>query len=852
MTGAAHRGGTPLSGARRRAGLALGVARARMVLESRVSHPRVDGTLRTDAPEPVEVVRDHAGVPHVQAESAAGAWWGLGFVQAQDRLFQVDSLRRLASGRVAEALGAPGLATDRLMRRLGFADRAGRDYAWAGVAERAALAAYARGFNAGVRSLSALPPEYALLGAAPEPWHPEHSLLLGRFVLFAFSDNWPSELLRAQLVAALGPEAAAAVEPGLAGRAGVTAAGATATGATATGATVTGAPAAAADLLAAYRAAVTVGMPPRGGSNAWAIAGRHTRSGSPILANDPHLAPRAPAFFHVVHVRGGELDAIGAAIPGVPGIVSGHNGRVAWGITAGLSDSADCYLETVDPQHPLRYRTPDGWAEGRVRVERIAVAGGDPVEEHVLETRHGPVIGPALPAAHDLGDGRAIALRATALEAGATLGPLLRLAGAATVAEAQAALAAWPGPPFNFVLADRTGTIGYRHAGQVPARADGEGLLPQDGATSPGPPPPLPAAALPALLDPPEGIIVSANQPPGGAAYLGADWCEPWRAERITALLTARGEHTVASQFPIQCDVVSAPMLALVERVLPALEPGAADAAEAADGGRQPWADPALRALLRSWDGAMRAGSPQAALAGALWREVAAALAGRLAGAADGVLLGRQAGPYARGSIAARLGGWVPMQLDALPLGDRTRLVRAATTRAIGTLRDALGADPGGWRWGAVHHVTFRHPLADVPGLGDRCSPGPFAAPGDLNTVWQGGTIPLDGQREGLQAAGDLPAYRQVIDLGDVDRSVFQLPTGNGGIPGHPRYDDCVAEFFSGRYRPLLWSAEAVAAYAEHRLRLLPTPGGEAAEAPDAAPDAAPGPAAAGPAEAPA
>ena len=792
------------------AGLASGVARAIALARTGRSHPRVDGRREVDGlAAPLAIVRDRFGVPHVLAGSEADAIFGQGFVQAQDRLFQLELFRRAGAGRLAEVAGARALDADRFARRLGLAGRADDDLASCGAAERELLEAFARGVNAGIGSLRALPPEFAVLRTTPEPWRPEHSLLLGRLLMLGFASNWDAELERERLVAALGPERAALLDVAY----------------PADAATTTGHPSAGASerLLAAYEATAVAGMPTHGASNAWALSGARTRSGAPLLACDPHLRAGVPGLFHVVHVAGGGLDVIGADVPGLPGVIIGHNREVAWGVTAGLADVSDCYVEELDPDDPERYRTPQGWQRGTVRVERIAVRGAASVEETVLETRHGPVIGPVLP-----GQDRAIALRSTALEGGETVGPLLDANRARDVAEFEAAVGRWPGATFNFVFAGRAGSIGYRMGGSIPRRARGAGLLPQDGARSPGPPEPLPGEEMPRALDPPGdgggGAVVSANQAPGGPHELGEEWCAPYRADRIAELLAARDEHTVASMQAIQLDLFNAGLVELRDLLL------------ARDGVAGASIDPGVRAVLAGWDGQSHAGSVGAAIMQTVYSEATAALVARVAGPEADLVLGKGLGApvgeesrfhyHLQGRIVAALVEAAAPWCD--DEADRDRVLRAATARALEELRDRLGTNVEAWRWGALHVQRRPHPLDGIPGLGRSFSLGPFAMPGDVNTVWQGGYTPYGGP--GAQG-GFFPVYRQVLDLGRWDRSTFHLPAGNSGIPGHPQYDDCVREFLEGRQRPLLYSAEAVHANTAHTLVLDPPAAPDAVDA---------------------
>lgn len=774
----------------RGAQLLPGAARASYVTLKRSAHPVVDGRIAVHyLDKSVDVLRDRYGVPHIFADSEQDAFFGQGFVHAQDRLFQMDSMRRAAAGRVSEWAGATALEADRFMRRLGLVDIAGRDLAATGDEERELLAAYARGVNEAIRTLPALPPEYAFLGIAPEPWHPEHSMLLGRFVLFSFASNWDTELLRERLLVALGPERAAAVDPSYPVDAYTT----------------TGKPPAPATerVLRSYQAALEAGLGSGFASNAWAVTADRTTTGAPLLASDPHLDSRMPGLLHVSHVVGGRFDVIGAGVAGIPAITMGHSRDLAWGITAGLADVSDCYIETVDPKDPTRYLAPDGWATGRTRIERIEVRWGETIEECVLETRHGPVIGPAI-----RGETRAIALRSTALEPGDPLAPVLDLCRATTVEEFDDAVGRRPGVPFNYVFACRDGRIGYRMSGNIPLREHGEGLFPQDGARSPGPSSFRPLEEMPHRLDPADGLVANANNAPGGPYELGDEWCEPWRVERIVEILRSQPRHSLESFQAMQIDTYSAALVRLNDLL---------DAANVVEDGE-------IRALLLAWDGKLEADSPGAAIVSTVYREIARSLAIRLAGSEAPTVLGSGLGVIGGGSFSYRLQGAVLRALETggplwfADIADRDRTLRAAVQRALQTLRGDLGPIPWQWQWGALHRWRLPHAMVAVPGLGRWFSRGPYPFPGDGNTVLQSAYSVFRGP----DAASILPGYRQVIDLADFDRSVFQLSTGSSGIPGHPRYGDCVTEFRSGRYRPLLYSREAVGRHIEHVLRLEP------------------------------
>ncbi len=772
--------------------LARGLGRSTVAVASRRAFPQADGVLRVEGTtSTVDVIRDRHGVPHVFAQTDADVLFGQGFVHAQDRLFQMDLLRRVAAGRLAEVAGARAINSDRFMRRLGLDHAATRDLAVASAENRALLDAYARGVNEGIRTLRALPPEYEVFGGAPPPWRPEDSLLVGRLILFGFSGNWDTELLRERLIRSLGIERAAMIEPVHRG-----------------GTTTTGRPHvdAAERLLASYRAAVEAGMPSGAASNAWAVTGRHTTTQAPLLASDPHLSPRLPGLLHVTHLSGDTIKAVGADFAGVPGIAMGHNEHVAWGITAGMADVSDCFVEEFDPSDPLRYLTPNGWATAEERVERIDVRDGVPVEERVRITRHGPVVAPAL-----RGETAAIALRSTALEPGDLVDPFLAMARARDLDEFERAVEGWPGTTFNFVFADVQNRVGYRMVGKVPRRATGEGLLPASGATSPGPAEPLGLDEMPRLVDPPSGVVVSANQAPGVAAELGEEWAEPRRAERIVGLLASREKHHVASFQAIQTDRYSAHLVRLRDLLL----------------SRGAVADPE-GPILQRWDGRLDPESAGAAIASITYESLARSLAQRVAGAEASLVLGEGVpGAPGASSYVYRMQGQIVQAAEraAEPwfdgIEDRDRQLAGAAARAVEFLRGYLGADARGWRWGALHHYHPSHPLGDVPGIGRIFGAGPSPFGGDVNTVLQAAYTLYDA-RTGAKDAEIAPAYRQVVDLADFDRSTFVLPTGNSGIPGHPRYLDCVPDYLAGRQRPLLFRAAAIEHAAEARLSLVP------------------------------
>ena len=424
---------------------------------------------------------------------------------------------------------------------------------------------------------------------------------------------------------------------------------------------------------------------------------------------------------------------------------------------------------------------------------------GDAVEAVVLAPRHGPVIEPLEP-----GDDRMIALRCTVLEDGDLAEAFFGMLTARTVADMHRVIDSWAGSTFGFVFAYVDGAFGQRLAGSVPRRSPGDGLLPTDGAISPGPSAVRPGHELPARLDPPRGFVVAADNAPGSDATPGSEWCEPWRAERITQLLEATPQHTIATFEAIQIDR---------HWTLRSRSELSVQCVESDDG---------AAALLTEWDGDLALQSAGAALVETVYRELARGLVARVGGAPGLEVIGEKpAGVAAQTSFDYRLQGWVLDQLSSprMPVFEgvaaRDRVLRGAVERAVDDLTESQGNDPAAWAWGAAHELRFDHVLSALPVIGGALSRDAAPITGNMNTVWQA-SKPISRDRA-TQTVG--PAYRQVIDLADFDRSTFQVATG---IPGHPRYDDNIAELLYGLMRPLLYTRAVIAEAIESELTIEP------------------------------
>jgi penicillin amidase len=732
----------------------------------------LEGELQLSGLEaPVEVLRDRYGVPYVSASSLDDLWFAQGVVAAGDRLFQIDLAIRQANGRLSELFGELTLDDDRFVRTIGI-NRAGAAVAatWDDVSRRM-YRRFRDGIASWIAKMPSPPVEYVLLDAEPElPDDDASWAACWSMFAWALSGNWDLELLREHLAAELGEEAAGRLLPPLRGHPAAPAAGRLA-----------------GDLLA------DLPRPPRGqGSNAWAIAGRRTVSGSPILANDPHLLVQQPAPWLELHLRAPGYEARGVAAPFAPGIVLGTTAHHAWGATNVSGDVQDLYLERLsDDGSAALY---DGaWEPLTVHHEEIRVRGhADPIVHDVPATRHGPLLGSFLtgrlrPRRHELTE--TYAIRWVGAEQAIRPSALVDVATVRTFEGFREAARALGCPGQNLLYADVDGTIGYQCTGLHPVRRAGDGTRPVPGWTSEhewdGF---VPFEELPSATDPERGYLVTANDRPHREGYphlLGLDFHTPHRARRIADLLDGRTDHSIDTCRAIGADTVSLP----AGELLPGMRIGHERA----------------NALLTGWDGDL---TPRSAAA-ALWELLIDELARR---AVDGrapltaeYLTDRE---LFRCRALPKL-----LEEDRLSADEQDQAVAAAWDRCT----DLLGPDPSAWRWGDIHRARFAHPLGRMPGLEPLFVAAELPLGGDEQTVRNAG---FEG--EGPFDVYVVPSWRAIYDLADLDRSVGVIPTGQSGNPASPHWNDQSAAWAAGELRPLPFSRAAVEATTTARLVLLP------------------------------
>lgn len=742
----------------------------------------------------VEIARDRWGVPHIRAETQVDAFFGQGFCHGQDRLWQMDVSRRVARGQLAEVFGPDALLLDQFSRRYGLARAAQREWDGLGTDERDVLLAYTAGVNAAIarsNSRVGLPIEYRLLRFKPREWEPLDSLAFGRFFAATQSPNWESELVRSRLIARLGYAATALLEGALWDP-------------------ESGAVPHLADWGASQGGSTGASGIPGGivASNAWAVAPRRSTTGNALLANDPHVHPSLPAAFYEAHlIGGGELNVVGATIPGTPGVIIGHNRYIAWGVTASMADVQDLYVERVDPTHPHRTEYSGRWEPGTVLRESIRVRGQSKphVEEVFVTARHGPTITPTplLPDEH-----RTMALRSVVLEAPEQLRPLLLLNRATDWESFREAARVWRTPSLTLIYADAQGNVGRQTVGSVPVRARGEGLVPSPGWTGrhewTGQ---VAFDDLPHAYNPATGYVATANQEPDDAPFLGREFPSQARYRRITQVLESRARHSAVDFGALQSDVLNVQGKAVAD--LLARHLATRDPLE-------------VRALheLRRWDGRTVAASVGATIYDAFRRHLARTIAGGDPEDVADVLQGRGLHPvfapltsfYHRQSdlTLAWLTRWVEEGADG-------QAVPEAFSRAVQELRQKLGGDVSRWQWRRVHVLTLRHVLSARRPLGKVFDLGPFPIPGDGDTVRASGSRPGERDASGLTAG-----YRLIVDCGDWDASVACLLGGQSGHRASPHYGDQVSLWLRVSYHPLPFTRPAVDRFTQHTLTLTP------------------------------
>lgn len=741
----------------------------------------------------VTIRRDERGIPFIEATNEADLYFAQGYATASDRLWQMDFLRRTARGELAEVFGAGAVEVDKVHRIYGFRRVAEKLFAATPVQTREVLESYARGVNAFIEQceVSSLPLEFQALRYQPRPWTAIDSIALGKLFAEKLSFTVDADIFRA-LLSDLPRERVEQLLP----------------------------QSSPLDLLEErYRAYETRGFSDdqrailaevlkamRGsrtansgdsevGSNSWVVSGAKTVSGKPLLASDPHLPPTSPSIWHMVHLNTGDLRVSGVAVPGVPGVMIGHNQWIAWGVTNLCPDVQDLYFEEFESGDTDLYKTPAGWRAADVLMEDIGVrnaADGSQAESVHLEvkvTRHGPVIVEK----GSIG----LSLRWTALDADMIeLDSFLAINRARNWDEFTSALRSYDGPPQNFTYADTAGHIGYYSAGRIPVRKTGDGSLPYDGTTDDGEWLGfIPFEDLPHALDPPAAQLVSANQRIVNDSYpfhLTHNWRVPYRARRIHDLLQTKAKFNVNDFLSIQGDTYSIPDAIFAAELVKLGRPFANTSTE--------WHD--LVRLLEDWDGYSNSESTVLPLV----TEMRKAFRNHILKAAIGTELAqlyewRNEGAFVDRLITKRPTDWLPREFvsyDALLL--------TCYREAVDALTNQLGTDREQWTWGRLAQVRFPHPLERLGPVGQTFATQTFPqnADGSMPTVNAGARVSM----------------RFIADLSDWDATRLCLPLGESGDPASPHRDDQLDEWRNVAPSIVPFSDAAIAS-ATHEVLLL-------------------------------
>jgi penicillin G amidase len=764
---------------------------------------QVDGTISVPGlMAPVEVIRDQWGVPHIYAQNEADLLFAQGYVHAQDRLWQMEFSRRIASATLSEALGESTLGMDRYLRTLGLRHAAEEDWALVDDETRVILEAYAQGVNAYVDShRNRLPLEFTILGVDPAPWTPVDSLAWGKVMAFTLGGNYESELLRARLIADLGEAAVQQLVPPYPSD-GPFIVPAEAGGYTWLRGRQVEAPAAELGLDHSRLA---------WGSNNWVVHGSRTSTGLPLLADDMHLGLDMPSVWYENALHGGRFDSIGYSFPGVPMVIVGHNTNIAWAVTNLPADVQDLYIERLDdPDMPTRYEFEGEWHDLEIRHETLAVKDADPVDLEVRITHHGPIINDVV---DGLEGGEPLALRWTALEGTRLFRAVLGLNLASSWDEFRSALQNWDVPSQNFMFADVAGNIGYQSPGLIPMRAAGhDGNVPVPGWTGEyewqGY---IPFEELPSVSNPPAGFLVSANNKVVSddyAHHLTSDWSAPYRAQRITDLLAVDDEITLEDMRNIHAQTYSLPAEAL-RPYLMNIQPASQTESEAFN-------------LVRAWDLYLEADRAGASVYEVwYWFLVQNTLRDDLGDDLMDLYLGfsNTHVPMMIDLMADAESPWFDDSATPAP-ETRDEIVSRSLTDAAAWLGDHYGTDPAGWQWGELHTKTFVHQPLGQSGISL------------IEKLFNSSTIPARGDNFTVDAAsfgfdepfamGSGVSQRYVADLSNWDNSRSIHTTGQSGQLFHRHREDFISMWQNIEYHPMLFGREAVQAEAEGNLFLTP------------------------------
>ncbi len=748
----------------------------------------------------VHVYRDDYHIPHILAQNEHDIFFIQGFITAQDRLWQMDLWRRAAAGRLSEIFGPATLKMDSLILTVGIRRTAHRILPHLSPETRSILRAYTDGINAYIQSnAERLPVEFTLLNYTPSPWEIVDCVSILRWFGWQLSTEWRTDITMGAILERVGIEKVKTIFPPFQeekprttpwqGRPLTT-------------------------LFKEIRPLWEETFFPKTdfGSNSWAVSGDRSVTGKPLLANDPHLSLDIPTIFYENHLVGGGFNVAGLSIPGLPGVTIGHNRKIAWGMTNLMADDLDLFVETLHPSDFTKYLHGGSYRTMEVIEEEIPVRGGSPIPMRIRKTHRGPVVSRFLPQHGSIRS--AISLRWTGHEVSDEGLALYRLNKAENWETFREALRSHRVPSQNFVYADTGGNIGYQAAGWIPVRTEGAGYLPRNGDD------PendwkgfIPYEALPSLKNPPEGFVITANNRVAGKdhSYTISDlWAHSSRIRRIQQLLSEKETFSINDFKRMQADVLSIFAEEVTERALPILENTSFD-------------DPSETELIEKlsrWDGAMKTGSPEAALFEAFLRRLLANLfRDEMGDSLYAAYLELHSLPLR--ALTHLLGEerspWFDDVTTEDTAEDKGEIITKSFREAVIDLRQRLGENISKWSWGTLHSLAFKHPLGQHPFLRRAFNLGPFRVGGSGTTINATGYI--------LKEPYDTvwgPAARLIVDLGNPDNSLSVISTGQSGQPLDNHYRDQIELYLGNRYHSTLSDTTKIVRSGWDLLKLKP------------------------------
>ena len=748
----------------------------------------------------VTVIRDAFAVPAIYADNEEDLYRAVGFVMAQDRLWQMDLLRRATTGRLSEIFGEDLVKTDNLMRALRIPEKSSV------VLERTdrkviiALEAFADGVNQFIeQNQDKLPPEFSILGYKPEKWEPEHSVNLTGYMAWDLNMGWSTEVILHKLSKKLDEDKLRELVPHLDLQTSYIFPGSL------TKAEIR------LELLENTVKLRELGLEVFSGSNNWVVSGEKSVTGKPLFANDMHLGLFAPGIWYQMHqVIDGELNVTGVVLPGQPFVIAGHNERIAWGMTNVMLDDADFYLETINPSNPHQYRYMGEWKDMEVRKEIINTGKSDHVEKEILFTHRGPVISDF----KDVED-QAVSMRWTGNEYSNEVSSIYYLNRAGNWEEFRNALTTFSSVSQNINYADTDGNIGLQTAAGIPLR-EGSGKFIVSGEDDTydwtGM---VPFEELPYSFNPPTGYLISANNRtvPDSYPYYISHWFDPPnRYDRIREMILEK-ERLSADDFKA---MLGDKKSKLSERMLPGL------LFELNRMSNPTMNERRAREMLAAWDNVYDPGRPEPLIFEKFYMRFI-----------ENLLLEDMGKELYEEFIGSKIltrnivdlvwvkseSAWFRGNKTDTGPGTFNDLISKSFYECIEWLEHEYGPNPDRWAWGDIHSLTLNHPMGSVKIL-DRLfnmNRGPFSPGGSFHTV-----CPYSYSFNNPFVANHGASQRHIYSTANWDNSFSVIPTGTSGIPASAYYCDQTELYVNDSYRQDAFSEAEVRKAARYEMKLIP------------------------------